>query len=117
VGVFVAGYPTNALCHKTRGVSEEARPKITTCLARSTASDRTSSVLSGYAKALAAYAKELPCRVRKFWKGLEEHGGPCGVPADELKLVKERHAWASWIGNFCGKSGDMRLPGEGFYKR
>ena len=53
----------------------------------------------------------------KFLKGLEEHGGTCGTPADELKLVKERHAWALWIGSFCGKSGDMRMPGEGFYKR
>jgi hypothetical protein len=53
----------------------------------------------------------------KFLKGLEEHGGTCGTPADELKLVKERHAWALWIGSFCGKSGDMRTPGEGFYKR
>jgi hypothetical protein len=57
-GVFIAVYPTNALCHKSRGVSEDARPKITTCLARSTASDRIISVLS-------AYAKELPCHVRK----------------------------------------------------
>jgi hypothetical protein len=53
----------------------------------------------------------------KFLKGLEEHGGTCGTPADELKLVKERRAWALWIGDFCGKSGDMRMPGEGFYKR
>ena len=53
----------------------------------------------------------------KFLKGLEEHGGTCGTPADELKLVKERRAWALWIRDFCGKSGDMRLPGEGFYKR
>jgi hypothetical protein len=53
----------------------------------------------------------------KFLKGLEEHGGTCGTPADELKLVKERHAWALWIGDFCGKSGDMRMPSEGFYKR
>ena len=53
----------------------------------------------------------------RLLKLLEEHGGACGTPADELKLVKERHAWALWIGNFCGKSGDMRLPGEGFYRR
>jgi hypothetical protein len=49
--------------------------------------------------------------------GLEGHGGTCGTPADELKLVKERHDWALWIGSFCGKSGDMGMPGEGFYKR
>jgi hypothetical protein len=53
----------------------------------------------------------------KFLKGLEEHGGTCGTPADELKVVKERHAWALWIGSFCGKSGDMWTPGENFYKR
>jgi hypothetical protein len=41
----------------------------------------------------------------KFLKGLEEHGGTCGTPADELKLVKERHAWALWIGSLCGKTG------------
>jgi len=52
----------------------------------------------------------------KFLKRLEEHGGTCGTP-DELKLVKERHAWALWIDSFCGRSGDMTLPGEGFYKR
>jgi hypothetical protein len=53
----------------------------------------------------------------KFLKGLEEHGGTCGTPTDELKLVKERYAWALWIGNVCGKSGDMRMPGENFWKR
>jgi hypothetical protein len=53
----------------------------------------------------------------RFLKGLEEHSGTCGTPADELKMVKERHAWALWIGSQCGRSGDMRLPGEGFYKR
>jgi hypothetical protein len=52
-----------------------------------------------------------------FLKGLEKHGGPCGTPVDELKLVKERHAWALWIGVQCGRSGDMWTPGENFYKR
>jgi hypothetical protein len=53
----------------------------------------------------------------KFLKGLEEHGGTCGTPAYELKLVNERHAWASWIGSFRGKSGDIWTPGENFWKR
>jgi hypothetical protein len=38
-----------------------AKPQITTRLARSGASDRTSNVLSAY-KELFVHAKELPCR-------------------------------------------------------
>jgi len=61
--------------------------------------------------------KERVAVETKFLKGLEEHGGTCGTPADELKLVKERHAWASWIGTFCGRSGDIWTPRENFWKR
>src|SRR5262245_7313614 len=38
----------------------------------------------------------------KFMKAFEEHGGTCGARPEELKLARERHAWALWIGRSCG---------------
>jgi len=38
-------------------------------------------------------------------------------PSERVVAVKERHAWALWIGSLCGKTGDIWTPGEDFWKR